>query len=164
MAEASKTLGRALRLTIAGDGPDRQRLIELAGTCGVPADFVGWVDRSRRLEVLRKADLVAVPSLWPEPFGLTGLEGFCLGVPAVGYAVGGVPDWLIPGETGELAEGESPSVRGLAAALVRALSDPDRYARLSAGAWQFTRRFALDAHIATLEPLLDQAKERALSV
>ena len=124
MARASRKLGQSLVLTVAGDGLERRKLEDQAKQFQVAAEFVGWIDARRKAEVLSETDLLAVPSLWPEPFGLVGIEAGALGVPAVGYAVGGIPDWLIPGQTGELAPGNPPSVAGLADAIVRALESP----------------------------------------
>jgi len=97
-----------------------------------------------------------VPSLWPEPFGLVGIEAGHLGVPAVGYAVGGIPDWLIAGVSGELAPGDPPSPRGLADAIVRALSNHDHYNRLCAGARQTAELFSVDQHVNHLEAILSR--------
>jgi glycosyltransferase involved in cell wall biosynthesis len=154
IASASRELGQSLVLTVAGDGPERGRLEDDARRFQVATEFVGWIDAPRKAELLGVTDLLAVPSLWPEPFGLVGIEAGILGVPAVGYAVGGIPDWLIPGETGELAPGDPPSVAGLTDAVVRALQSPEHHARLREGARQRALRFTLDAHLTTLEPAL----------
>lgn len=159
IASASRKLGQSLVLTVAGDGPERGNLEEAARKSQVAAEFVGWVDSRRKAELLRETDLLAVPSLWPEPFGLVGIEAGALGVPAVGYAVGGIPDWLIPGQTGELAPGDPPSVAGLADAIVRALENPGHHAELREGARQLAGRFTLDAHLTKLELAL--APDRA---
>jgi hypothetical protein len=45
-------------------------------------------------------------------------------------------------------------VDGLADAMVRALADPEHYARLCQGAWKSANRFTLENHLANLEPLL----------
>ena len=105
------TLGRPLTLSVAGDGPARPQLERLARRLKVPAEFLGWVNASRRNALMRQADLLAAPSIWPEPFGLVGIEAGCVGLPAVAYATGGVPDWLVPGETGECARGGAHRVR-----------------------------------------------------
>jgi glycosyltransferase involved in cell wall biosynthesis len=143
-----------LTLTIAGDGPERQNLQDLAHRFHLGGEFVGWVPTHDAEKLMRDADLLAVPSLWPEPFGQVGIEGGRLGVPAVGYAVGGIPDWLIPGRSGELAPGDPPTVQGLAEAIVRVLADPSHYSSLCRGAWELASRFTLDAHLAELEPIL----------
>ncbi len=83
-----------------------------------------------------------------------GVEAAAQGVPAVAYDLGGIRDWLIPGETGELAPGDPPTVAGLADALCRVLEDPAHHARLSHGAWSRARRVTLDAHLDLVEPVL----------
>jgi glycosyltransferase involved in cell wall biosynthesis len=155
--QAGKRLGRPVRLTVAGDGPERFALRALAEKLDVAAEFPGWLNASQKMELMRQADLLAVPSVWPEPFGLVGIEAGSVGLPAVAYAVGGIPDWLLPGQSGEMAAGDPPTVDGLADAIVRALADPGHYANLCRGAWEVAQRFTLDAHVAKLEPILDAA-------
>jgi glycosyltransferase involved in cell wall biosynthesis len=153
--DAARKLKRPLSLTIAGDGPEREELQAGARRLGVSVEFEGWVDGEKKAHLMRQADLVAVPSLWPEPFGLVGIEAGCLGVPAVGFAVGGIPDWLIPGQSGELAPGDPPTVEGLSEAMVRALADPVHYQKLCVGAWEMAKTFSLDRHLAHLERILN---------
>jgi glycosyltransferase involved in cell wall biosynthesis len=128
---------------------------------GVDADFTGWIGADRKRELMRQADLLAVPSLWPEPFGLAGLEAGCLGLPAVGYDVGGIREWLKPGESGELAAGDPPTVSGLAEAMVRALADPEHYRKLCLGAWATARKHSIESHLAALEVSLAQVQAAA---
>jgi glycosyltransferase involved in cell wall biosynthesis len=162
VADAAKKIEQPLTLTVAGDGPERASLEDDAKKFQITAEFVGWIDARRKAELLGKTDLLAVPSLWPEPFGLVGIEAGIVGVPAVGYAVGGIPDWLIPGQTGELAPGDPPSVAGLADAIVRALENPAHHAELRRGARQLAGRFTLDAHLTKLELALAPASTAPL--
>jgi glycosyltransferase involved in cell wall biosynthesis len=157
VARASAALSRPVSLVVAGTGPEKEEWSALAERLGVTAEFPGFVDGARRLALLRAADVVAVPSLWPEPFGLTGIEAGCVGVPAVAYAVGGIPEWLTPGVSGELAPGDPPTVAGLADALVRALGSADHRARLARGAWETARRFSMETHVRALGALLADA-------
>jgi glycosyltransferase involved in cell wall biosynthesis len=150
---AAEQLNRPLKLTIAGDGPEKAKLQQLALRLRVQATFVGWVDKSKKIELLRAADVLAVPSLWPEPFGLVGIEAGCVGLPAVGYAVGGIGDWLLPGESGELAPGNPPTVVGIAEALVRALANRTHYLDLRRASWRMAKRFTLKDHLDKLESL-----------
>ncbi len=56
------------------------------------------------------ADLFVIPSL-QETFGLSGLEAMACGTPVVGFAAGGITDYVRPGETGLLAKvGDSPDL------------------------------------------------------
>jgi glycosyltransferase involved in cell wall biosynthesis len=151
---AAAALSRPLTLTIAGDGEERKNIEESAARLGVTVEFSGWVDAERISDLMRQAHLLAVPSLWPEPFGLTGIEAGCFGLPAVGFAVGGIPDWLIPGQSGELASGDPPTVQGLADAMVRALADATHYRRLCVGAWEVAQQFSIERHMVELERIL----------
>lgn len=161
VAKASRTLGRPLMLTIAGEGPERTRLQELTSHCEMNVEFTGWVNEEQKLQLMQAADLLVVPSLWPEPFGLVGIEAGNVGLPAAAYAVGGIPDWLIAGESGELASGDPPTVEGLAAALVRALADARHYDQLRRGARRMAQRFSLENHLAELEEVLNTASRSA---
>ena len=161
--EASRKLNRPLQLVVAGSGSEESKLRALASKLGISAQFIGWVSGARRRDVIRNSDLVAFPSLWPEPFGLTGIEAASLGIPAVGFAVGGIPEWLHAGISGELAPGSPPTSDGLSQAIVRALENPKHYHDLSTGAWNLSRQFSLRMHLDKLEAVLSLAAETAPS-
>src|SRR5438034_1221443 len=82
----------------------------------------GWVTGEERWRWLRTASLLAVPSTWPEPFGLVGLEAAALGVPTIAFDVGGVRDWLRPDENGFLVAANPPRASAFAQTLVRAFA------------------------------------------
>jgi glycosyltransferase involved in cell wall biosynthesis len=159
---AEKQLGKALNVTIAGDGPEREHLQDLAKRQGLKAEFPGWVASLQKADLMDRADLLVVPSLWPEPFGLVGIEAGAHGLPAVAFDTGGISDWLIPGYSGELAPGHPPTAEGLADAIARALSDPSHYADLSRGAREVAGRFTLAAHLSQLENTLETVLNRRL--
>jgi len=152
---AEKQLGRPLRVTMAGNGPERENIQDLANRYGLKAEFPGWVGTSQKADLMKRADLLVVPSLWPEPFGLVGIEAGAHGLPAAGYDAGGISDWLIPGYSGELAPSHPPTIEGLADAINRALSNPSHYADLSRGAREVASRFTLAAHVSKLEGTLE---------
>src|SRR5690606_37592813 len=98
----------------------------------------------------RTADLLMVPSLWPEPFGLVGPEAGAHGLPAVGFPVGGIPEWLRDGVNGHLAEGPPGRPEELAAAAMRALSDGQHYQALRRGAREVAGEYGLAGHVERL--------------
>lgn len=148
-------LDQPLRITFAGDGPERrawerhaQRVKDQAR--GLDIEFVGWSEGREREALLADSDLLVMPSQWPEPFGLSGPEAGLHGVPAVAFAVGGIPEWLSHGVNGYLAPGNPPTSAGLAEAIVRALRDPDTHTRLSQGALKRAWEFTLEKHLTKL--------------
>ena len=108
--------------------------------------FSGWVGPQALDAAYRRARIVVVPSLWPEPFGLVGIEAMAHRRPVVGYATGGIPDWLVHGRTGLLvAPGDVP---GLAAAMCTLLQDPALCARMGlAGQAHAMARFSEAEHV-----------------
>jgi glycosyltransferase involved in cell wall biosynthesis len=154
---AQRELARPLSLTVAGSGPEEARLHRLGRRVDLELEVRGWATEAERDELMLRADVLVLPSLWPEPFGLVGVEAGSLGLPAVGFASGGVPDWLLPGLNGELAPGRRPTAAGLAAALVRVLGDSRRHLALREGAREVAARFSLEAHLADLEAVLAEA-------
>ncbi|HEX2210345.1 MAG TPA: glycosyltransferase family 4 protein [Longimicrobium sp.] len=154
VAEASARLGRSIPLTMAGDGPVRAAWERLAARLNVDAAFVGWVDDDGRADLFRAASLLAVPSVWPEPFGLVGLEAGVFGVPSVAFDVGGVGDWLARGFNGWLVPGDTPSAGRFGDAIVHAARNPDLLARMRVNARAMAERMSLAVHLDALERVL----------
>ena len=153
--EASMRLQRPIRTLMIGDGPQRGRWEALARDLRVDATFTGWVKGAERWSLIRRAALVAVPSTWPEPFGLVGLEAAALGVPAIAFDVGGISQWLRDGVSGRLVPGP-PLASAFAAALVDVLSSKERLSRMRAGAVAVAREMTLDAHLNRLERIFGE--------
>jgi glycosyltransferase involved in cell wall biosynthesis len=149
---AAERLGRAVQLTMMGDGPQRQEWEALASRLNVAATFTGWVNGGDRWKMLRRASAVALPSLWPEPFGLVGLEAGALGVPAIAVDAGGVKQWLHPGINGVLVP--SPATdRTFGDALAELLADRGALATLRAGAHRVASEMTLATHVDRLESI-----------
>lgn len=158
-------LDRAVHLTFAGDGPERARWERLASdvarsTADVGVEFTGWVDPARLAALMAGADLLVVPSLWPEPFGAVGPIAGNQGLPAAAFDVGGISQWLVDGVNGALAPGDPPTADGLADAIVRCLADPRVLARLRTGAVEIADRFRMDAHLAAVVDVLQEVTAR----
>jgi glycogen(starch) synthase len=60
-----------------------------AQAAGLPVEFVGFVNPA---EFLAGIDMLIVPSIWQEPFGLTIVEAYAAGVPVIGADSGGVAE------------------------------------------------------------------------
>jgi glycosyltransferase involved in cell wall biosynthesis len=153
-ADASLRIGRSIRLTLVGDGPQRFTWEALARRLGVRCRFAGWQQGEHRWEWLRGVHLLAVPSTWPEPFGLVGLEAATFGVPAIAFNVGGVREWLRPGENGYLVDGDPPRASAFADGLVTAFTRPAELAAMRQSACRVARDMSVAAHLDRLERVL----------
>ena len=132
-----RRLARPVRLTVAGEGPFRAALEAGASRLrsadrDIDVRFAGRVNAAERSRLLAETDVVVFPSIWPEPFGLVGLEAAAEGVPVAAFGVGGVPEWLADGVTGSLAPADPPSAAGLADAIIRCTALPGSRACIAA--------------------------------
>ena len=155
LLRALALLKTPFRLDIIGDGNARPSLETLSRSLGLTGQvtFHGFVDPSGLAQAFRNCRLVAVPSRWPEPFGMTGLEAASYGRPVVGFASGGIPDWLEHGRTGYMAAEQD--VPGLARALAGLLENHQLAEKMGREAHQRARlRFSFDLYIERLEECL----------
>jgi len=164
LRDVQQRLRRPLQLTFAGDGPARAAWeAEAAALCRVEPDvqvtFRGWLTSDALAALYADSDLMVLPSLWPEPLALVGLEAGRYGLPTVAFDVGGISDWLTPGVNGILAPGDPPTVQGLADALVTALADAEAYEQLRRGAEQATSEFTLDEHLRRLMNVFEEVAQ-----
>jgi glycosyltransferase involved in cell wall biosynthesis len=154
VATAARRLGLPLHLRMAGDGPESGRWRALADRLQVDASFDGWVTGDRRIEIFRSATVSVTPSVWPEPFGLAGLDAAAHGVPSIAFDVGGIREWLRDGLSGRLVR-EVGNAEALGVMLSDLLANPDEIERLSAGAFAQARALSVEAHVAIVERALE---------
>lgn len=103
-------------LRIGGDGPEHDRLKEMAGP-GV--EFLGPLDRDGVQDLLDRSRVAVVPSRL-EPFGIVGVEAMACGRGVVWSTIGGLVD-----ATGGMGHGADPNdTDALAAAMVEAHVQP----------------------------------------
>ena len=155
LLEAAQGMPAAAHWVIAGVGRQQRELEALAQRLGVPARFAGQVDSA---ELLRRADVVVVPSLWDEAFGLVAAEAMAAGAAVVVSDAGGLPE--VVGEAGVVVpRGDAQALRS---ELERLLRSPEERARLGAAALRraaerFTLRRMIDEHVEAVEVLLRDA-------
>jgi glycosyltransferase involved in cell wall biosynthesis len=117
----------------------------LAAGRGVDLIHLGRLGPAAMERAIDATRAVAVPSLWPEPFGLLGVEAQARGRPAVAYAVGGIPEWI--GAAGIAVP------RGDEGALARAIvevTDDERWKEYALMARQQAAGSTAAAHVARI--------------
>jgi len=132
--------GREFSYRIAGDGDDRNYLEGLAKSAGIAdrVEFLGAVPGDQLPALYDACDIFLLCSreertprgLGFEGFGIVFLEANARGKPVVGGRSGGIPDAVLDGETGLLADPLSPVA--VADAVEKLLLDPELRARLGA--------------------------------
>jgi len=98
---------------IIGDGPQRDECENLVDIMGIrdKVEFTGFLDRDEIKEYFLKASVVVIPSLWPEPFCMVGIEAMSFSKPVVAYNAGGISSWLRDNYNGYLAKrGDIPGL------------------------------------------------------
>ena len=126
-----------VRYAVAGTGPDRERLEQLAQELGVGdrVRFLGGVGDQDLPAFYNLASVYVGASrragrLGVEGFGISLVEASACGLPVVAANSGGIPDAVRDGETGFLVPPEDPAA--LAGAISRLLADTELARRVGA--------------------------------
>lgn len=149
--EALNHLPEGATLRVVGDGWYLPELKTIAGRLAVAdrVSFDGAVDEAAVTAAYDAADVLVVPSVWPEPAGLIVPEGRARGLPVVVFDRGGLPEWSTTYGIDGVHVAPEVSAAGLAEAVRDALADPAKPAALTDDA--------------TFEPIVDvleRARER----
>lgn len=123
MLKALSCLEGDWQASIVGEGNHLDACKQLSDQLGI-SNRVSFPGRVRHVQLdgfYQSARLLVVPSRWPEPFGMVGIEAMARGRPVVAFDTGGIPDWLDHGTTGFLVP--AADVRGMASAIQRLLDD-----------------------------------------
>jgi len=89
---------------ILGEGSHRPYCERLCARVGLGdrVKFHGFVAHDELKQFYQQASLLAVSSVWPEPFGLVGREAMSHALPVVAFDAGGIREWLLDGVNGFL--------------------------------------------------------------
>ncbi|HSB94030.1 MAG TPA: glycosyltransferase family 4 protein [Flavitalea sp.] len=136
----SKSTHFRIELQIIGSGSFETFLKSKSERLGIGSmvQFMGWQAREEIQRALSNSDVVAVPSIYPEAFGIVGIEAMMAAKPVVGFDVGGISDWLHHDQTGFLIPVKDSVA--FAHGLERLLTDAELYTRFSIN----SRKIAID--------------------
>ena len=126
---------------IAAAVPGARFALAGKGDIALPArpdlHVLGVLPQAELFALYRAADVIVVPSVWPEPLSRVLLEAMRIGRPVVATAVGGTPEAVEHGVTGLLVPRQDPEA--LAKAVIELLLDPERRARMGRAAAERAR-------------------------
>ena len=111
-----------LKIYIIGEGFMKNKLLALARRYGFEKNvsFLGEINHKRLLEMLSRAKIAVVPSVWPEPFGRVALESLSQGTPVVVTKRGGLPEIIEDSQTGYICQA---NVASLSSSILKAIKN-----------------------------------------
>ena len=156
---AIPSLPANVRLVIAGDGPERQRIEEKVASAGPcvsgRVELAGFQRGDALKAYVERASLAIASSRWRENMPYSIVEAFACGTPVIGTNIGGIPELVVEGETGFICEPGSSS--SLTEAIVRgfaAFNDQTRYASMQASCRAYVlERCSQDTYVKHLAAL-----------
>ncbi|MGP3698382.1 glycosyltransferase [Rhodobacter sp. NSM] len=124
-----------LHLTLVGDGPLRGQIEEmiLRRSLARHVTLTGWTDESRVRQELAAAQALILPS-FAEGLPMVVMEAMAAGRPVIGTMVAGIPELVLPEETGHLvpagcARSLAEAIERLAGTPIESLTEMGRLAR-----------------------------------
>ncbi|NTW94502.1 MAG: glycosyltransferase family 4 protein [Chlorobiaceae bacterium] len=107
-------------------------------------DYVGEVDDTRKVELLKNAKALLNTIDWPEPFGLVMIEALACGTPVIVRGCGSAPEVITHGKTGFICETRLDFINAI-----------HRVGELSRKTCreEFERRFSADTMVSNYEEL-----------
>ncbi len=147
-------------VVIAGPGPPYAQLTKaieiLPDDIRARIHLVGAANGEEVDRLIRASSLVVVPSLYPEAFGIVGIEAMIRARAVIAYDGGGISDWLQDGVTGRLVK--SGDIASLSEAVSRLLNDElERQMYGQAAYSEATRLFNPFIHFADLHRIYRRA-------
>ncbi len=146
VAGQPKIVDRSVHLVFLGDGPLRMPLErQAAATAPGRVHFLGFQQQEDLGDVYADADMLVLPSVYEETWGLVVNEAMQFGVPCVvSDRVGCAPDLIISGRTGAVfPHGDVSSLRDAIARV--AISKVDRGAELHEWCRSHVSGYSIDA-------------------
>ena len=162
LVESLRKLKVPFRAELIGDGVWRDYIEQLLVRYELDdrVKVLGWKSQEELVRAYQDSRVVVVPSLWPEPFGMVGLEAMHHARPVVAFDVGGIREWLDDGHTGRLVP--PADTTAFARALTPFLTDSDYAAQLGCEGYRQVRgRFSFDAYLDRIEAILTGEPLRA---
>jgi glycosyltransferase involved in cell wall biosynthesis len=160
MVEALRRVPGDWHLVVVGDGIGMAQLRRTIATAGLTTrvTYRGWLGGEALAAAYRDAAVVVVPSRWPEPFGIVGIEALSFGRPVVAFATGGIPEWLRDGDGGYLVP--PCDVDAMATRIADLLARPDEAADMAArGRARVRREYSEIVHLDRLIPLYERVRD-----
>ena len=150
---------RNISLSVAGSGSAEyeDQLRQLVQESGLTnsVSFLGWMPPTEIPGLLQNFDVLVLPSVWPEPFSRSVLEGMISGLVVVATRTGGTPEIIVDGENGLLFTPKDD--KELATKIAALAEDPESRTRIAnAGRQTILKRFTMTRMMDQIEGYLQE--------
>jgi glycosyltransferase involved in cell wall biosynthesis len=145
------------QLRIIGDGPERNSLHQLTRSLGIESQttFTGALPPDDVFRHLQESRVLVIPSVTFENNPLSGLEALQAGTPIIGNRIGGIPELIEEGRTGNVVD--IFDTAHLSEKLTRILIDDQGWIKWSQRSKQlFAETFTPQIHVARLQAAYQQ--------
>jgi len=143
--------------TGSGIGADIEFGIESGPEPSTDIVLWGYVPQTQKLALMSRAVAALLPSQ-REGWGLTVTEAAVVGTPSIVYPSPGLVDSVDHGRAGYIAD--ACTAEALAAMMVRALADEERYAQMRQRAYAFSSPLHWDHTAQAFDTFLDQLRQQ----
>lgn len=156
-----RALARApagLHLTLVGDGPMRGALEQAIAAAGPGAQvtLTGWLDQAGVRDRIAAADALVMPS-FAEGLPMVIMEAMAMARPVIATQIAGIPELVLPGQTGWLVPAGDEEALAKAIAELAATPRPVRAEIGLAGRARALDRHDIDAQARRLAAHFDEA-------
>lgn len=145
-----------LRLSIVGDGTERQELEKMVDGStifyGVQTDIIPF---------MKKANIFVYPSICQEVFGISIVEAMAFGIPCIGNRVGGIPEIIEDGVNGLLTTNtDTDGIKECLVEMLEIFRDLQKAEDMSQSAKQQAKRFSIVNTCNQLDEMLQMMKQK----
>jgi len=161
LLKAFSHLPQEYTLSIAGAGRQEEKYKNLASKLKLDGrvKFLGYLSQADLSKIYCSCYCLVLPSRWPEPFGLVGIEAMHAGACVIGSEIGAIPEWLQNKKTGLLVPPNDPEL--LAEAIFKVGENPQLGKQLgAAGKAYCDAYFSVEKHTDALLKLFLQEMHR----
>ncbi|HDS09874.1 MAG TPA: glycosyltransferase, partial [Firmicutes bacterium] len=142
-----------VRISLVGSGYFKKQIKMLVEQRFGNAQMFDWIyDKQELAELYLRSKVIIIPSIYPEPFGLVGLESMIFKKPVVAFNVGGIGEWLKDGVNGFIVkEGDW---REFNRKVILLLSDEELMRKMGENAnLLYRKNFTFDKHFERLKDI-----------
>jgi glycosyltransferase involved in cell wall biosynthesis len=158
---------RELTLDIIGEGEESYKdelktLIRKLKLDGI-VRFKGHIKYALILKEYQNCDILLVPSIWEEPFGIILLEAMSQGLPVIASRTGGIPEIIEDGTSGLLVPPNDSEK--LTEAIIKLIDNPSLYEEISTkGIKEIRAKYTYEHIINQIDDYLTDVLDRSSSI